>query len=255
MRPAAPKAIRLAICDTDDDFVVAVATSCARSGWYLSRLTGRTIAPELLAEAKLNVLLLDPSTPEVGGWEGLSRICMLVPQLPIMVCTSRSSVAERVRALRVGVDDWVTKPLDAEELSARVESVARTRYPDLRPPSGDPVRAGALELRPIERRIFAGGVPFELTAREFDVLHLFARERGRVLGRVNIYERVWGHTMRRGDRSVDSFVGRLRQKLKQQSPGWNYIHTYHRLGYRFDPERSMSPVGPALAGHVHESTR
>ena len=75
----------------------------------------------------------------------------------------------------------------------------------------------------------------ELTAREFEILDLLARSE-RVMGREEIYERVWGYAMAHGDRSVDVFVRKLRQKLRTASPDWNYIHTHFGVGYRFAPQ-------------------
>jgi DNA-binding winged helix-turn-helix (wHTH) protein len=77
----------------------------------------------------------------------------------------------------------------------------------------------------------------DLTRREFEVLHLLAQAKGKVLQREEIYQAVWGYTMAHGDRSVDVFVRKVRQKLEKASPDWNYIHTHFGVGYRFDPER------------------
>jgi DNA-binding winged helix-turn-helix (wHTH) protein len=88
----------------------------------------------------------------------------------------------------------------------------------------------------------------DLTRREFEVLQLLAQAKGKVLQREEIYQAVWGYTMAHGDRSVDVFVRKVRQKLEKVSPDWNYIHTHFGVGYRFDPERrDGADVEPPLA--------
>ena len=83
---------------------------------------------------------------------------------------------------------------------------------------------------------FVGGRPVGLTRREFELLHLLAEARGRVIPREQIYERVWGYAMAHGDRSVDVFVRRVRKKLESASPDWRYLHTHFGVGYRFESQ-------------------
>jgi DNA-binding winged helix-turn-helix (wHTH) protein len=96
--------------------------------------------------------------------------------------------------------------------------------------------AGELEIRPDRFQAYAAGRSAGLTRREFELLLLLAESRGQVLERDSIYQRVWGYAMAHGDRSVDVFVRKLRQKLQRSSPGWNYIHTHFGVGYRFEAE-------------------
>src|SRR5204862_2395100 len=167
-----------------------------------------------------------------------------------VVCTGQSSVAQRVRGLRLGADDWVTKPCHPEELIARVEAVVRRRKrADVRVEKG-PVSVGEVEIRADQFQAFVGGASVELTRREFELIQLLAEAEGQVLQREEIYQRVWGYAMVHGDRSVDVFVHKLRQKLERVSPGWRYIHTHFGIGYRLaaeavDPVDAAAPVGTA----------
>jgi DNA-binding response OmpR family regulator len=94
---------------------------------------------------------------------------------------------------------------------------------------------GEITIRPDLYQAYAGESSLELTAREFEILHLLTQS-DRVLRREEIYERVWGYAMAHGDRSVDVFVRKLRQKLRHASPTWSYIHTHFGVGYRLAPE-------------------
>jgi DNA-binding response OmpR family regulator len=168
----------------------------------------------------------------------------------IIVCCERSTVAQRVRGLRLGADDWIGKPCHPEEVIARVEAVVRRRKRT--GSSGDTRRvvAGELEVRPDQFQAYVGGQNLELTRREFELLHLLAGSPSQVLQREEIYQRVWGYTMAHGDRSVDVFVRKLRQKLEAASPAWRYIHTHFGIGYRFqaegpEGEPPAPPVTPA----------
>ena len=161
----------------------------------------------------------------------------------MIVCTGQSSVAQRVRGLRLGADDWVTKPCHPEELIARIEAVVRRRKrADVRVEKG-PVVIGEVEIRADQFQAFVGGASVELTRREFELIQLLAEAEGQVLQREEIYQRVWGYAMVHGDRSVDVFVRKLRSKLEQVSPSWRYIHTHFGIGYRFAAEPVEEPVG------------
>ena len=160
----------------------------------------------------------------------------MLPDLGLVVCTGRSTVAQRVRGLRLGVDDWITKPCHPEEAIARIEAVTRRRRQGSREFEAAPIAVGELEIRPDRFQAFVGDGALDLTRREFELLHLLAEERGQVLERETIYQRVWGYAMAHGDRSVDVFIRKLRQKLEKHSPSWAYIHTHFGIGYRLDPE-------------------
>jgi DNA-binding response OmpR family regulator len=244
------RGIRLAVIDTDSGFVTVLAKRTEAAGWELRRSTG-AVPPRDLVAMKLNALLLDPAVLGDEGWTYLERVASMLPDLGLVVCTARSTVAQRVRGLRLGVDDWIAKPAHPEEAIARIEAVTRRRRPGRRELEAAPVMAGDLEIRPDRFQAFVGDHNLDLTRREFELLHLLAEERGQVLERESIYQRVWGYAMAHGDRSVDVFIRKLRQKLEKHSPHWRYLHTHFGIGYRFDPEPAgiveerLRPADPA----------
>ena len=228
-------AIRLAVVDTDSGFVRVLAKRLENMGWQFRALEA-PVPPHELVAMRLNALVIDIGILGPRAWDYIQQVGEGIPGLGLVVCTERSTVAQRVRGLRLGADDWVTKPCHPEEVIARVESVVRRRKrAEVRSDEG-PLVAGELEIRGDQFQAFVGSRNIDLTRREFELLQLLGEARGKVLPREEIYQRVWGYAMAHGDRSVDVFVRKLRQKLEGASPGWTYIHTHFGIGYRFDPE-------------------
>jgi DNA-binding response OmpR family regulator len=240
---------RIAVIDDDSGFVTVLAKRIEAAGWQL-RQAETGIPPEDLVALKLNAIVVDPAALGEDGWSYLERICRVLPELCVVVCSGRSSVAQRVRGLRLGVDDWVTKPCHPEEVVARVEAVTRRRMRSAAAMAAEaePRSFGEIEISGAHFQAFVSGVSLELTRREFELLQLLAEAEGRVLEREVIYQRVWGYAMAHGDRSVDVFVRKLRQKLERGSPEWTYIHTHFGVGYRFQAEGPELPAVPPTAG-------
>jgi DNA-binding response OmpR family regulator len=229
-------ALRVAVTDADSGFVAVLTKRLDRLGWEHRVLAG-AVPVDRLVSMRLGALVLDLALLGSHGWEYLERVTRELPALPVVVCTGQSTVSQRVRGLRLGADDWVTKPCHPEELIARLEAVARRRRQG-EALGTDTMLAGEIEVRPDQFQVFAHGRSIDLTRREFELIQLLAAAEGRVLEREEIYQRVWGYTMAHGDRSVDVFVRKLRSKLQHASPDWHYIHTHFGVGYRFAAERA-----------------
>jgi DNA-binding response OmpR family regulator len=249
---AAGGSSRVAVTDGDSGFVQVLTKRLDRLGWEHRVLAG-AVAVEQLVSMRLGALVLDLALLGPHGWEYLERVTRELPALPVIVCTGQSTVSQRVRGLRLGADDWVTKPCHPEELIARIEAVVRRRRRAGGAVAADAVLAGEIEVRPDQFQVFAHGRSIDLTRREFELIQLLSAAEGRVLEREEIYQRVWGYTMAHGDRSVDVFVRKLRSKLQHASPDWNYIHTHFGVGYRFaaewagEDEPANGPGAPAAA--------
>ncbi len=226
--------VRLAVVDRDPGFVQVLSNRVRAVGWELRTLPG-PITPEALVTMRLNALVIDLAVVGPGSWEYLERICAKLPGLALVVHTGPSSVAQRVRGLRLGADAWVTKPCHPEELISVIEAAMRRHRRQEMAPLEAATETGGITIRPDLFQAYTGDRSLELTAREFAILSLLSKSE-RVMRREEIYERVWGYAMAHGDRSVDVFVRKLRQKLRAASPEWSYIHTHFGVGYRFTPE-------------------
>jgi DNA-binding response OmpR family regulator len=236
--------LRLAILDSDSGFVRVLVKRAGDLGWQYRRLEAPPRTEEFIA-MRVNALVVDLALLGPGAWDFLEGLSGALPGLGIVVCTGRSTVSQRVRGLRLGADDWVTKPCHPEEVLARVEAVVRRRKRASARVDSGPLVAGELEIRADQFQAFVRSASVDLTRREFEVLQLLAQAKGKVLQREEIYQAVWGYAMAHGDRSVDVFIRKVRQKLERASPDWSYIHTHFGVGYRFDPESRKGPVHEA----------
>ncbi len=243
--PSGADPLRIAVIDTDSGFLQVLGKRLERLGWE-HRVHAGAVPVDTLVAMRVSALVVDLAILGPGAWEYLDKVCDALPSLGVVVCTGQSTVAQRVRGLRAGADDWLSKPCHPEELIARVEAVARRRKrTEARPEA--PIAVGELEIRGDRFQAFVGERSLDLTRREFELIELLAGAEGRVLEREEIYQRVWGYAMARGDRSVDVFVRKLRQKLEKASPGWLYIHTHFGVGYRFAPESADGTVEAPVA--------
>jgi DNA-binding response OmpR family regulator len=226
--------LHVAVVDTDSGFVQVLTKrlEAAKAGFTIAR---GPIPAEALVPMRANALVIDLALYGAGAWTQLEAIRVRNPGLAIVVCTGRTSVGQRVRGLRLGADDWVTKPCHPEEVIARIEAVTRRGLRSASRESGT-LTVGEVEIRPDLFQAFVRGTSGEFTRREFELLQLLAGAGGQVLPREEIYERVWGYSMAHGDRSVDVFIRKLRQKLDRLSPRWRYIHTHFGIGYRLAAE-------------------
>jgi DNA-binding response OmpR family regulator len=227
--------LRLAVIDRDPGFMQVMSKRLDALGCEYRSLPS-PLGVDALVAMRLNALVLDLAILGPTGWGYLEQVCARLPGLAIIVCTGPSSVAQRVRGLRLGADAWVTKPCHAEELICVIEAAVRRHRRSEMPPLEAAASFGEITIRPDLYQAYVNEVSLELTAREFEILNLLSGS-DRVLRREEIYERIWGYAMAHGDRSVDVFVRKLRQKLRSGSPGWSYIHTHFGVGYRFAPER------------------
>ena len=169
----AQQTIRLAVIDDDSGFVTVLSKRTGMAGWQ-QRVLSSAIPPEELVAMKLNALLVDLTVlgDDASGY--LERVCEMLPDLGVVVCTGRSTVAQRVRALRLGVDDWIGKPCHPEEVMARIEAVSRRRRRSRATAEAGPLVVGELEIRADQFQAFVSGVSVELTRREYELIQLLA---------------------------------------------------------------------------------
>jgi DNA-binding response OmpR family regulator len=243
--------VRIALVDDDSGLLTVMERRFEALRWD-RELLSYAPGPDQLTALRLHGLVINPA---LSGIQYLERVSAALPGLAIVAVSPPVSVADRVRALRGGADDWITKPCHPEELIARIQAVLRRRRIGTMVSDEEPVSAGQLTIRPDQFDAYVGDEPAGLSRKEYELLRQLAFAGGRVLEREQIYQRVWGYTMVRGDRSVDVFVRKLRTKLERLSPDWRYVHTHFGIGYRFAPEQldgGAAAPAPAAAPSADE---
>lgn len=183
------------------------------------------------------LVILDVMMPGFDGFDTLEKI-RARSCVPVLMLTAKGDGASKVRGLRAGADDYLPKPFDLEELSARVLALIR-RYTCLNRGLGGgetPIRFSGLSIDPGARVVQTAGGPIELPPKEFDLLLLLARNQGRVLTKQRIYEEVWGEPYAYDDSTIMAIVSRLRKKIEPDQSHPSYIQTVRGVGYRFSRE-------------------
>jgi len=219
------------VVDDDADVRELVAELLARAGYSVSQAPNGRAALKLLFEERPDLVLLDISMPELDGWATLERIREL-SDVPVMMLTALGAELEKVRALRAGADDYVTKPFGRQELLARVESLLR-RAPT--PEVRDAYRDRLLEVDFSQRRVRAGDEQIELTPLEFRLLTAFVDNPGQLLTHDQLLELAWGGDRGTSRDQVKLYVGYLRRKLSATGISPEAIETVRGYGYRYSP--------------------
>jgi len=221
----------------EDDTVIAESMSghLRNAGfdpvWVPRGLTGLA----RLRYERPDVCVLDLMLPELDGAELIKVARKEGIGTPIVVVSARGTEDDRVRVLEVGADDYLVKPFAMNELVARVRAAAR-RTSSLPTRAADPLEVEELRIDPQVVQAFVDGRSADLTPTEFRLLHALALERGRVVTRDELLQRLWGRRHSHRDRTVDVFVRKLRDKIDRRASVHTFIQTRFGVGYRFDPE-------------------
>jgi len=203
-----------------------LARGLMESGYLADTAADGEEALYLAIEHKYDLIVLDVMLPRFDGWRVLEKLRARGDQTPVLFLTARDAVADRVRGLELGADDYLVKPFAWAEFLARVRTLLR-RGPSRQP---EVLAIGDLELDLPRMRARRGGRVLDLTAKEFQLLCLFARRRGEVLSRTTIAEQVWDMNFSTDSNAVDVALGRLRRKVDDPFAK-KLIHTLRGLGY------------------------
>ena len=183
-----------------------------------------------------DVCVLDLMLPGLDGWSFIEHARREGIGTPIIVVSARGTEHDRVHALEIGADDYLVKPFSMKELVARVQAAARrgARAPERE--RGEPIQIGELVVDPLNVQAYVDGQSCELTPTEFRLLYALALERGRVVSREELLQRVWGRRPGHRDRTVDVFVRRLRKKIDRLSATSTFLQTRYGVGYKLEAQ-------------------
>jgi DNA-binding response OmpR family regulator len=219
------------VVEDEDDVRRLVRVLLERGGHTVIEAVNGLEALERLEAARPDLIVLDVTMPELDGWQTLERI-RDVSDVPVLMLTARTGELDKVRGLRGGADDYVTKPFGRQELLARVEALLRRTSgpPQIRPAYED----AGLRVDYRSREVTVGGRAVQLTPLEFRLLAAFIAHPGETLGRERLLELVWGDSDALGGDQVKLYVGYLRRKLDWDVAA-SPIETVRGFGYRYRP--------------------
>lgn len=181
-----------------------------------------------------DVIVLDLMLPKLGGLDVIKQLRTEDPDTPVIVLSAKDQEGDKVLALSLGADDYVTKPFSIAEVIARIR-VALRRRRRTKPGGDESARFGLVELDLPGRRILVSGVAVESTVREFDLLRFLLLHPGTVFSREQLMQQVWGPNHFGTVRTVDNFIARLRAKVEDDPDDPKHIETVRGVGYRFNP--------------------
>ncbi|WP_332868815.1 response regulator transcription factor [Clostridioides difficile] len=187
--------------------------------------------------ASLSLIILDIMMPDIDGFQVCKKI-REASNIPILMLTAKSSEEDKVSGLRLGADDYLTKPFSINELMARVNSLIR-RYTTLNPTfteDTDCITLKGMTIDKANRVVLVDNLPIELTSTEFDLLVFLASNKGRIFTKKQIYTQVWKDEYAFDDSNIMSFISKLRKKIEPDPERPIYILTVRGVGYRFNKE-------------------
>ena len=220
------------VVDDDDDIRALVGELLERAGHGVIKAPDGESALKLFYSRKPDLVVLDVSMPGLDGWEVLNRIREL-SDVPVLMLTARAEELEKVRGLRAGADDYVTKPFGRQELLARVDATLRRGRSA--PQAQETYADDFLTVDFAQRRVTAGGVELALTPLEFRLLGAFVRNQNQVLSHDQLLELAWGDARSADRDQVKLYVGYLRRKLGTGVGDESPIETVRGFGYRYRP--------------------
>ena len=226
---------RILVVEDNKDLAFGLRSNLAMEG-YDVRVA--ETGPDGLHQAKVfkpDLVLLDLMLPQMDGFEVLEAMREAELTMPVLILSARGEEVDKVRGLRLGADDYVTKPFGLMELVARVEAILRRGEPSA-PADTDDERMvfRHIEICPRTRTVHKDGEPVELTPKEYELLVELVRNGGAVVSRIDLMKTVWGHASTIVSRTVDTHIAELRRKLETDPSRPSLILTVRKAGYRLE---------------------
>ncbi len=229
------------IVEDDQKIAELVEIHLNDMGYELDHATDGESGLALALQHDYALIILDLMLPKLDGMEVCKQIRAEKKYTPILMLTAKSEELDKVLGLELGADDYLTKPFSIRELIARIKAIFRRVEVDKQEPEfSEKVKSfelGDLKINLEKRRVFLEGEPLELTAKEFELLALFAQNPGRTYSRQELLDIVWGYQFIGYEHTVNSHINRLRNKIEEDTSNPTYVQTVWGVGYRFaEPE-------------------
>ena len=224
----------LLVVEDDTDLADLLDLHLSDAGFEVTVVGDGALALQTALATNYDAIVLDLMLPGLTGIEVCERLREAGRTVPVLMLTARGSEEDRIQGLECGADDYVPKPFSVREVVARVRAMLRRVGYDR--PEEDPdetLAFGELAVRPHDRHVSRDGQPVELTAKELDLLLLFARHPGRAFSRQELLDQVWGVQFSGYAHTVNTHINRLRAKIEPDPAEPTYVQTVWGIGYRF----------------------
>ncbi|HBG22151.1 MAG TPA: DNA-binding response regulator [Peptococcaceae bacterium] len=230
---------KILIVDDEEAIVKLVSFNLEKEGFEtLAAYDGRE-ALDIIRREPLDLVVLDVMLPEMDGLSLCRQLRLDGIQVPILMLTAKDGEIDKVLGLEIGADDYLTKPFSPRELVARVRALLR-RTKEAKDEPEELLKLGSLEIFPLRYEVRRDGRELDLTSREFELLLLFCQNKGIVMSREQILEKVWGYDFYGDARVVDVHIRHLREKIEIDPSNPRYIKTVRGVGYKLQqPEELM----------------
>jgi two-component system alkaline phosphatase synthesis response regulator PhoP len=225
-----PDPTRVLVVEDDPAMARALRDGFEYEGYAVRVAADGDEGLRLAREAAVDLIVLDVMLPRMSGLEICQQLREARDDVPIILLTARSQESDKVQGLRLGADDYVTKPFGFDELVARVEAVLRRTRSH---PASQLLRFGDVSVDFGRLRATRAGEPLELSPREFAILACLTARRGEVVTREQLLQEVWGYESQPVTRTVDMHIAKLRRKIEPSPNAPEHIVTIHGEGYRF----------------------
>ena len=222
---------RILLVEDEPGLVLTLGDRLTKDGYAVESSGDGESGLERASGEPFDLILLDVMLPRLGGFEVLRELRRRGREVPVIMLTARGQTIDKVVGLKLGADDYVTKPFEMVELLARIEAKLR-RAPAAAPPT-DGYQFGDVRVDFRRAEVTRQEQPVELSAREFQLLKYFIEHRGATLTREELLNEVWGYNAMPSTRTVDVHVAWLRQKIEESPRQPKHILTVHGLGYKF----------------------
>jgi two-component system, OmpR family, alkaline phosphatase synthesis response regulator PhoP len=224
---------RILLVEDEPGLVLTLTDRLSREGYRVETAGDGETGLERAVGEPFDLVLLDVMLPKMNGFDVCRALRQRGVDTPVIMLTARGQVVDKVVGLKLGADDYLTKPFETAELLARIEARLRRPPPAAAPPSPDTYGFGAVRVDFRRAEVTRDGTALELSAREFQLLRYFIEHRGATLSRDELLNEVWGYHAMPSTRTVDVHVAWLRQKIEPNPRHPQFILTVHGLGYKF----------------------
>lgn len=217
------------LVDDEPNIIQLARMYLEREGYRIISASDGKAALEAIRSKKPNLVVLDVMLPEMDGLEVCKRLRREKNNIPVIMLTARDDDIDKILGLELGADDYMTKPFNPRELTARVKVILRRSERFGKETSGEMLRVGNLVVDPARREVYMGDKPLSLRTQEFEVLWVLAKNRGLVLTREKLLNLAWGFEYYGQTRTVDVHIAQLRAKIEGSGV---HIETVTGIGYK-----------------------